>query len=211
MTPGSTPPAETPGGAATRIIRGVVRLGRGKAEGIESFGNTPEALLSAIAPSAALFLVLALSQFVQGYDATEVTKVLILITALLLRLVVSQALASVWGKAEGWLRYATALLWSAWLPMVLSLVVLSIAQIIMPGIVTSRPALAVIMIGIEAYEFWLSWFVAKSGLGLKGGKAALLVVAVNLAVASLYLIAIALPPHYNALKELMGPLPKPHP
>ena len=209
MKPASPTPTETPSAAAARIMRGVLQLGRGDAQGMAAFRNTPEALLSAIAPSAALFLVLALAQFVQGYDATEVTKVLILVSALLVRLVVSQLLATLWKRDRIWLRYATAQLWAAWLPMILSLLVLSFAQIVMPGIVKSRPALAVIMIGIEIYEFWLAWFVAKSGLRIGGGKSAVLVIVINLAVASLYLIALLLPPHYNALKELMGPLPKP--
>lgn len=208
MKPASPAPTETPSAAAARILRGVIQLGRGDARGIDSFHNTAEALLSAIAPNAALFLVLALSPLVQGYNATEVTKILILVSALLLRLVVSQLLATFWKRDDVWLRYATAQLWAAWLPMVLSLIVLSFAQIVAPGIVKSRPALGVIMISIEIYEFWLAWFIARHGLRIGGGKAALLVIAINLAVAALYVIALSLPPHYNALKEFLGPLPQ---
>jgi len=74
---------------------------------------------------------------------------------------------------------------------------------------TSRSSLAGVMIGVELYELWLAWFVARAGLEITGGKAALLVVLINGAVAALYLIAALLPPYYNALKEIMGPLPKP--
>ncbi|GBQ92822.1 hypothetical protein [Asaia krungthepensis] len=209
MTPGSANQPDTPASSATRIIRGVMQLGRGDKLGIAAFRNTPEALLAAIAPSAALFIVLALSTFVQGYNSTEITKVLILVSALLTRLVVSQYAARFWSREALWPRYATALLWSSWLPMVLSLIVICVMQLLMPGMATSRPALAGVMIGVELYELWLAWFVARAGLNISGGKAALLVVLINGAVAALYLIAALLPPHYNALKEIMGPLPKP--
>ncbi|WP_336760331.1 hypothetical protein [Asaia sp. VD9] len=209
MNSGSSKQNETPAAAAARIMRGVMQLGRGDKQGIDAFRNTPEALLAAIAPSAALFIVLALSEFVQGYNAVEITKILILVTALLTRLVVSQLMARFWSREAVWPRYATALLWSSWLPMVLSLIVLCVMQIIMPGMATSRSALAGVMIGVELYELWLAWFVARAGLEITGGKAALLVVLINGAVAALYLIAALLPPHYNALKEIMGPLPKP--
>ncbi|WP_438382766.1 hypothetical protein ABHV46_03615 [Asaia sp. BMEF1] len=208
MKTGSSTPGDTPAGAASRIMRGVLQLARGDAQGIEAFRNTPEALLSALAPSVALFVVMGLSQFTQHFDAMQVTKVLILVAALLTRLVVSQIAASFWGRDAGWPRYATALLWCGWLPVVVSLFALSIVELAMPGVGSTPAVLGIVMLGVEIYELWLGWFIARKGLQISGGKAAVLVVLMNLSVAALYLIAAVLPPHYNALHELMAPLPK---
>ncbi|GBR14019.1 hypothetical protein [Asaia spathodeae] len=208
MKSGSIPPGETPAGAASRIITGTLQLARGDAQGIEAFRNTPEALLSALAPSVALFVVMGLSQLTQRFDAMQVTKVLILIAALLTRLVISQLAAAFWGRESLWTRYATALLWCGWLPVVVSLFALTIVQLILPGIGSLPAALGVIMLGVELYELWLGWFIARKGLQISGGKAAGLVVLMNVSVAALYLIAALFPPHYNALHELVAPLPK---
>jgi len=205
---GSPTPTETPAGAAARILRGVLQLGRGDAQGLEAFRNTPEALLSAIAPSVALFLVIGLSQLGQKLDAVQMTKVMILITALLTRLVVSQLAAKFWKREALWLRYATALQWSSWLPLVLSLFALSLVELVMPGRASTPAGLAGVMLGVELYELWLGWFIARKALQISGGRAAALVVLINLSVAILYVIAALLPPHYNALREIMVPLPK---
>ncbi|GAB6853734.1 hypothetical protein [Asaia astilbis] len=208
MKTGSPPPAETPTAAASRIMQGVWQLARGDEQGMNAFRNTSEALLAAIAPSAALFLVMAVPQALKGYHPTDIIKILILMTALLTRLVVSQFAATFWGRAALWPRYATAQLWSSWLPMVLSLFVLALLQMVTPGLGSSRGAFAGVMLGVELYELWLSWFVARAGLQIGGGKAALLVVLINVSMALLYLLAALLPPHYNALSEIMAATPK---
>lgn len=208
MKSGSPNPGDTPAGAAARIMRGVLQLARGDAQGIQAFRNTPEALLSALAPSIALFMVMGLSQLTHRFDAMQVTKVLILVAALLTRLVVSQLAASFWGREAGWSRYATALLWCGWLPVVVSLFALSIIEVALPGIGSTPAALGVVMLGVELYELWLGWFIACKGLEISRGRAAGLVVLMNVSVATLYILAAILPPHYNALHEIMAPLPK---
>ncbi|GBQ15678.1 hypothetical protein [Swaminathania salitolerans] len=210
MTSRTPTPDETPAGAAARILRGVLLLGRGDPRGIASFGSGPEALLSALAPSVALCLVTILSQALRGYDAIGVVKIFLLIVTLLSRLVVSQFMAVIWKRDDRWIRYATASLWCNWLPIVIMLFAVSLVQLLSPGAASGGSAVGGVVLGVELYELWLSWFVARAGLEIGGGKAALLIVAVNVSLMLLYGLAALLPPHYNVISELLAPMGKPH-
>ena len=177
------------GGAPARFapLRGVLLLARGRAEGLMLFRATPEGFLASLAPLLAVPLAGAALLLLGGWAGPAVALVLIALTAQLAPPVLSHALARRWGREAGWLRYATAYNWCQWAvlaAMVLLLMVL--------GAVTGTPPSAVVgsrVFGWAAggYGMWLHWVLARHGLGLSTGRAALLVLLVSLGVMALVL------------------------
>lgn len=196
----------SPQGPLISIPRGVWLLGRGDAAGLNCFRSGTDAVLSAMAPSLALFLVVVCLQILQGPSARDITKVMLLLTALLVRLVVTQAFAAHWSRQGLWSRYVVASLWSDWLPPVLSLIAGVLLHAVAPAVADTKGATLGVLIVIEAYDLWLSWFVARAGLVLRWFQAALLVFVVLLVTILLYTVAAWLPPYYNLWTELTTPM-----
>ena len=122
-----------------------------------------------------------------GWAGPAVALVLIALTAQLAPPVLSHALARRWEREAGWLRYATAYNWCQW--AVLAVMVLLLLVL---GAVTGKPPSAVVgsrVFGWAAggYGMWLHWVLARHGLGLGAGRAALLVLLVSLGVMALVL------------------------
>ena len=70
--------------------------------------------------------------------------------------------------------------------------VLSVGLVVLAGMlvaigVPTDAALVIVVIGLGGYALWLHWFLARHGLGLSPGRAAMLVVGVNLATILLVL------------------------
>ena len=59
------PPAETPSRMGT-VLLGIARVARGRKDGLLQFGDTPEAVLAALAPLVAFLLVGAVLGLVSG-------------------------------------------------------------------------------------------------------------------------------------------------
>jgi len=98
------------------------------------------------------------------------------------------------------------MLWSDWLPPVLSLTAGGLLHVIAPAIADTKGATLGVLIVIEAYDLWLSWFVARAGLVLRWSQALLLVGIVLTTTIALYYVAAMLPPHYNVWTELTTPM-----
>lgn len=175
------------------IVLGILLLARGRAEGLREFGYTVQAFLSSLAPLLAFPLVGYLLVALQGGAAEEggsaaaFADLLGTVCAVLAPAVISFELARLWQREALWLRYATALNWTQWAIPVLASALLVLVYPLLAATLSVRVALGVVGILIGAYALWLHWFVARHGLSLSGRRAALLVLAVNLATAALVL------------------------
>ncbi len=178
------------------VIQGLLLIARGRREGLDCFGTTPDAFLSALAPALAFLLVGGLLMLLREPSAVGGTLVLLSLCVLLLPPVLSHALAGSWRRGALWLRYATAALWCGWLvifaaylPAMLLLLVLQ--QLGVPAALAE----AALLIMVTGYWLWLHWFLAWRGLALSWTRAAILVGSVIAATALLCVVAQLLPPH----------------
>lgn len=163
------------------IMLGILRVARGRADGIGCFGATSQSFLASLAPLIAFPLVgAALGLFTEG-PRRALTSLAMTICALLTPAVLSFELARFWHRSDAWLRFATAFNWCEWtLPVIACLVMVPLSIAINVGL--DQTAASLLLIGcLGVYGLWLHWFLARKALGLSGGRAVLLVLAVNLA------------------------------
>jgi hypothetical protein len=154
------------------ILRGVVRLAMFRADGFEEFTPTPQSLLNALAPLLAFPLVTAVAQAMHGNVVAALTAMLGTVVALLTPLLVTQALAQRWGSGALWLRFAVGYCWVQ--------LGFSVAALLLIGIL---PVFALLVF----YGVALHWFLARAGLDLSRGRAALLIVVADMLTGALYL------------------------
>jgi hypothetical protein len=170
-------------GVMTRkgILVGILRIARGRADGIDCFGATAQGFLSSLAPLLAFPLVGAiLGAFSEG-PRRALTGLAMTLCALLTPAVVSYELARLWKRADAWLRFATAFNWCEWiLPVLACLIMVPLSVAISLGL--SQEAASKVLLGcLVAYGLWLHWFLAHFALGLSRFRAVALVFLVNLA------------------------------
>jgi hypothetical protein len=191
------------------IFRGMLLLGRGRREGLNCFGATPDAVLTALAPRVALWLVGGLLTLVQSPTGLSGTKILFSLCLVLAPVVVTHVLARQWGREALWPRYITASLWCDWLVLFVMLGAVTLLAMILPTGVNALHS-ALIMNGIVfAYNLWLTWFVARAGLALSVWRAVLVVVSVATAIMVLGEVSAVLPPHYSPWQDFLA-LPSVH-
>jgi hypothetical protein len=173
-----TPPAPS-------ILRGIVRVARGQADGIDQFSGTDQGFLASLAPLVALPLVGTFLLLLNGDGAPAITNLLATLAVLLAPPVLSFELARLWGRQVRWLRFATAFNWCQWLlPLLASVLLVTLSALLRAGL-PEHAATAVLVMGVGGYGLWLHWFLARHGLALSRFRAALLVAAVNLGTALL--------------------------
>ncbi len=169
--PGSQPPMRRTG-------LGLLLIAVGRREGLEDFGNTPDAYLASLAPLIAFALVSCVLAAAAGHVRMAAQVFLMLICSWLAPAVISHPIARVWGRAETWPRYANIVNWS----QMLMFLVLSIASAIAKVAVTAGlPQNAVLLAGglsVLAYAIWFHWFVARGTLQLSRWRTLLLLLAV---------------------------------
>ena len=106
------------------ILVGILRVARGRADGIGHFGSSPQAFLSSLAPLVAFPLVGAiLAMFTEG-PRRALTGLAMTLCALLTPAVVSYELARIWKRTDAWARFATAFNWCEWILPVLACLVM---------------------------------------------------------------------------------------
>ncbi len=162
------------------VMLGILRVARGRADGIGCFGGTAQAFLASLAPLVAFPLVgAALSLFTEG-PRPALTSLAMTICALLTPAVVSFELARLWRRSDAWLRFATAFNWCEWtLPVIACLVMVPLSFAIDAGM--DETSASLVLVGIlGAYGLWLHWFLARKALALSVFRAVLLVFIVNL-------------------------------
>lgn len=163
---------------------GVAQLAVGRREGILRFKSTPRAFLTSLAP----WILFPLLAAALGKVNEPVVFILAILVGQLTPPVLTHALAVRWGRGEAWLRYATAYNWCQW---AVSFVFLGLLLLMAMAIGPAEPAMeqvGLLMLVVFAFYGWISWVVARHGLGLGRGRAALLVVAVNVATFMVLLV-----------------------
>ena len=178
------PPRNWQGPPAFRVLRAMALCARGQPEGIALFGDTPAAFLVSLAPLVAFPLVATLLS-ITGHAGSpeavaEATVFLQALDALLALPVISHALATRWGREEAWLRYATAANWCHWLLEFAFMLALFATTVLVGLGMPSNALLPVLLVAAMAYSLWLQFFLARRGLGLRRGRAWVVVIAGNL-------------------------------
>ena len=154
-------------------LRGIMQLARGRPEGLAQFGGTVPAFLSSLAPLIAFSIVGGVLTL--GVAEPMIAFSIFLLSAItqLAPPVLSHAIAVRWGREEDWLRYATAFNWCQCLT---PLGVLATAVLMSVGIglgLSPRAAQSYAFLALLIYVMWLQWLVARHGLDLSRGRAAL--------------------------------------
>lgn len=195
--------SETPNEAVVRIVRGVLRVGTGHSDGLNHFRSASDAVLRALVPSLAMIVVAFLAKSAANHFRVATAESLFLLAASLMPLVVTHFLACLWGKEERWTRYAAAVLWCKWLPSIVLMTLLGFSRASGSGGHSGYAATGLIVIAAEGYGLWLSWFIARCGLEIPGGKAALLVAAVSIVTVLLYLPILFSSDHHVIISEFV--------
>ena len=172
-------------GRTGSIVLGIVRLARGRPDGMQQFGATRDAFLASLAPLIAFPLVGGMLMLLGGGGLNTVSDLLATLCALVAPLVLSFEVARLWRRQQFWLRFATAFNWCQWvIPIVGSVLLLVFGVLAALGLPRATARIGVLL-GLLSYALWLHWFLARHGLGLSGPRALLLVLAVNLTTAML--------------------------
>lgn len=170
------------------ILRGIVRVARGRADGIDQFAGTGQGFLASLAPLLAFPLVGTFLLLLNGGGLPAIADLFATIAVLLAPPVLSFELARLWGRQARWLRFATAFNWCQWLLPALASVLLMVLSILLLAGLSERAATVMLVLGLAGYGLWLHWFLARHGLALSPFRAALLVLGVNLGTALLVLV-----------------------
>jgi hypothetical protein len=172
-------------GRTGSIVLGIVRLARGRPDGMQQFGATRDAFLASLAPLIAFPLVGGMLMLLGGGGLNAVSDLLATLCALVAPLVLSFEVARLWRRQQFWLRFATAFNWCQWvIPIVGSVLLLVFGVLAALGLPRATARIGVLL-GLLSYALWLHCFLARHGLGLSGPRALLLVLAVNLTTAML--------------------------
>ncbi len=171
-----TPPT-APG---LRPLLGMVRLARGRVDGLAQFGDTPQAFLASLAPLLAFPIVGALLLLTTDGPVRALTTLLVTLVAQLSPPVLSHALARAWGREAQWLRYATAFNWCQWALPLAAMAMLIVLQAALRLGLSEEAADQTLIVGLAAYGLWLNWLLARHGLSLSRGRAAGLVALTNI-------------------------------
>ncbi len=171
------------------ILRGILQLARFRAEGFATFSATPAGLLNSLAPLIAFPLVGGLAELARGGARSALVDLLATIVALLAPLIVTEFLARRWGREAQWLRFAVASNWCQWaLPIMLMGIVIVLWILANLGLPLGEGAIGASLVVLIIYGISLHWFLARSGLGLSRGRAALLVLAADVSTGLLVIL-----------------------
>ena len=171
----SPPPAgeRTPLGS---ILRGVLRIARGRVDGLDVFGGSRQGFIRSLTPITVVAAVVSIIMPGEIPVPDRLTTFFQLLSAFLWFSVGGHFFARLWGREDHWLRYATALNWcQALLPFMLGLVLL--VPIFLASLLGLPPKaiVALLFIASTVYMYWQYWFLARHGLGLSGVKSMILV------------------------------------
>jgi len=166
------------------ILLGILRLARGRADGLAQFGDTRQAFLASLFPLVAFPLIGEVFVALRG-GMPSLTDLLATLCALLAPPVLSHALARRWGREAQWPRFATAFNWCQWaIPAIAFLLLLAMSLLIALGM-PNEAAGHLWILSLAGYGVWLHWFLARRALDLTVIRAVALVVIVNAATVAM--------------------------
>ena len=168
---------------------GILLLARGRADGLAQFEATPQAVLLALAPLAALMIVSLVMAIVSRAPAALQSYLLAGAVGLMSQLVVSYEVARRWGRGAEWYRFAAAFCWCQWAAPVAMLLLILVMSLLLAAGVGEDTAAIVGLVGLLGYGLWLHWFLAWRALDLTRWRALALVMIVN----AMTLVVINLP------------------
>jgi hypothetical protein len=175
-------------GAGLTILTAVLRVARGRKDGIPLFGNSVQAFLASLAPLIAFPLVGAVLMLLRGGGgARSVADLLATACALLAPPVLSYQFARFWQREAAWPRFATAFNWCQWALPIVAMLILLLTGFAMAAGMSNRVAGVILVLGLAGYGLWLHWFLARHALSLSRGRAALLVLGVNVCTVAIVL------------------------
>lgn len=209
MTQGRGAPLRPMPGSPAGIFRGMMLLGRGRREGMSCFGATPDAVLTALAPRIALWMVGGVLTVAQAPTMLSGAKILFSFCLVLTPVVLTHLLARLWGREALWPRYMAAALWCDWLVLFVMLAAVAVVATVTPAGMSLLHSALILNGIIFAYNLWLTWFVARVGLALGTGRALLLLLGIAAAIMALSGISAVLPPHYSPWQDFLA-LPTAH-
>jgi hypothetical protein len=174
-------------GAGYVILTAVLRVARGRKDGIPLFGNSVQAFLTSLAPLIAFPLVGAGLMLLRGGGARPLADLLATACALLAPPVLSHQFARLWQREAAWPRFATAFNWCQWALPVVAMLILLLTGFLMEAGLSNRAAGIILVLGLAGYGLWLHWFLARHALSLSAGRSALLVLGVNVGTVAVVL------------------------
>jgi hypothetical protein len=163
------------------VALGILRLARGRADGLAQFDATPQAVLQALAPLAAMMIVSLGLAIVSRTPGALQSYLLAGAVGLLSQLVLSYEVARRWGRAAEWYRFAAAFCWCQWAAPVAMIALILIMSVMLAAGVAEDTAAMAGLIGLLGYGIWLHWFLAWRALALTKLQALALVLIVNAA------------------------------
>ncbi len=174
-----------PRGRPASIMLGIVRLARGRPDGMQQFGATRDSFLASLAPLIAFPLVGGMLMLLGGGGLSALSDLLATLCALVAPLVLSFEVARLWRRQQFWLHFATAFNWCQWVIPFVGFALLMIFGVLAALGLPRRVAQMGLLLGLLSYVLWLHWFLVRYGLGLSRSRALLMVIAVNFATALL--------------------------
>jgi hypothetical protein len=161
-------------------LKGMALIARGRPEGLNCFRDTREAFLFSLAPGFGFIIAAVADLLAQGQGAMAIGQILAPLCALLAPSVLSYELARFWGRDAFWYRFIVAFNWCQWLIPPLGLLLLVILTFAQQAGLTGQVGIRLVLVCVSAYALWLNWFLARHGLALTRGRAAMLVAGITL-------------------------------
>jgi hypothetical protein len=181
------------------IVRGLLRLARGDAGGMREFGNTTDAFSASLAPLIAFPLVSALLFGLTGQWLLAAIMLASRLCGVLLQPVIIEFVARKRGSATTWLITSTALNWSIWLLIPLTLIGGLIASGLISLGVDGRYAVAGSLCASYLYLLWIQCVTVRFGLRLTWVRAVPIVLGMNVLILAICLEPFLLHPPLMAL------------
>lgn len=169
------------------VLRGILLVVRGRAEGMGQFGASSEAVLAALAPIVA-FLIVGAFLGVAGGGVSALTNVAAISVGLLAPLVLSFEGARWLGRAAEWPRFAAAFCWCQWAAPVVLIGMLMLMMLLMAAGLSGDAAEIAALLATFGYGLWLNWFLARHALQISKWQAAGIVAGVNLLTGALIIL-----------------------
>lgn len=162
------------------MLRGIFEIATGRAQGLGRFGASPHDFLVSLYVLMTVPVLSALVMMFRRGVGGGLAILLLLVCALLAPAVISHFVARLWGREALWLHFATVFNWSRFAIVSVFAVMLLVTAILIGLGVSSDSAAELLVVVVSFYSLWLEWFVARHALRLSGGRAVLVVLAMNI-------------------------------